>query len=107
MLTIEVIGNLGNDAEIKNINGKEVVSFNVAHSEKYNGQENTTWVSVLWYGNGGNLVQYLKKGAKVFVRGRLSVNIYQTRDGRWNAGVNLTATEINLCGGKNDNDNSF
>lgn len=107
MLSIEIIGNLGNDAEVKNINGKDVVAFNVAHSEKYNGQETTTWVSCLWYGNGGNLVQYLKKGTKVFARGRLSVTTYQNRDNRWVAGVNMTVTEIQLCGGKTDNDSPF
>ena len=32
MLQLEVIGNIGNDAEIKEFNGKKYVSFNVAHS---------------------------------------------------------------------------
>ena len=49
MLQIEVIGNIGNDAEIKEFSGKKYVSFNVAHSEKHkdaNGVnvETTTWV---------------------------------------------------------------
>lgn len=75
MLQLEIIGNLGNDAEIKEFNGKKYVSMNVAHSEKKrdsNGSvlETTIWVSVLWYGDGGNLTQYLKRGCKVFVRGR-------------------------------------
>ena len=34
MLQLEVIGNLGSDAEIKEFNGKKYVSMNVAHSEK-------------------------------------------------------------------------
>lgn len=74
MLQIEVIGNIGADAEIKEFNGKKYVSFNVAHSERRkdaNGTtvESTTWVSVLSFGDGGGLTQYLKRGAKVFVRG--------------------------------------
>ena len=86
MLQLEIIGNLGNDAEIKEFNGKKYVSMNVAHSEKKrdaNGSvlETTTWVSVLWYGDGGNLTQYLKRGCKVFVRGRLSLKIYQDKHG--------------------------
>lgn len=105
MLQCEIIGNIGNDAEIKKINGKENVSFNVAHSERYNGTENTTWVSVLMGGNGGNLVQYLKKGEKVFVRGRLSVNQYQDKNGQWRVGLNIYATEIQLCGSKKDSQN--
>src|SRR3712207_8615673 len=86
MLQCEVIGNIGSDAEIKEFGGKKYVSFNVAHSERRkdaNGTtiESTTWVSVLWYGDGGGLTQYLKKGCKVFVRGRLSVKTYQDKNG--------------------------
>lgn len=86
MLQLEIIGNLGNDAEIKEFNGKKYVSMNVAHSEKKrdaNGSvlETTTWVSVLWYGDGGNLTQYLKRGCKVFVRGRLSLKSIKTSTG--------------------------
>lgn len=103
MLKIEVIGNIGNDAEVKKINGNECVAFNIAHSEKRNGVENTTWVSVLMNGNGGNLTPYLKKGAKVFVRGNLSVNQYQDKNGQWRVGINVSASEIQLCGLKSEN----
>ncbi len=103
MLKIEVIGNIGNDAEVKKINGNECVSFNVAHSEKRNGTEYTTWVSVLMNGNGGNLTPYLKKGAKVFVRGNLSVNQYQDKNNQWRVGINMSATEVQLCGHKSEN----
>lgn len=86
MLQIEVIGNIGNDAEIKEFSGKKYVSFNVAHSEKHkdaNGVnvETTTWVSVLWYGDGGSLTQYLKRGCKIFVRGRLVPKAYTDKNG--------------------------
>ena len=108
MLKIEVIGNIGNDAEIKEFSGKKYVSFNIAHSERRkdaNGTsvESTTWVSVLWYGDGGNLTQYLKKGAKVFVRGNLSAKPYQDKNGQWCVGINVSASEVQLCGLKNEN----
>lgn len=107
MLQCEVIGNIGNDAEIKDFSGKKYVSFNVAHSEKRkdaNGTtvEHTTWVSVLWYGDGGALTQYLKRGCKVFVRGRLSVKSYQDRNGNTQVAVNVNASEVNLCGLKGE-----
>lgn len=103
MLKIEVIGNIGNDAEIKKINGNECVAFNVASSEKRNGVDYTTWVSVLMNGNEGNLTQYLKKGAKVFVRGNLSVKQYQGNNWQWNVGINVSASEVQLCGLKSEN----
>ena len=102
MLQIEVIGNIGADAEIKEFGGKKYVSFNVAHSERRkdaNGTtvESTTWVSVLWYGDGGGLTPHLKRGAKVFVRGRMSLKQYQDKNGHWQTSVNCNASEIQLC----------
>lgn len=103
MLQLEVIGNIGSDAEIKEINGKKYVSFSVADSYRgTDGQGNridkTTWVSVLWYGEGGRLIQWLKKGAKVFVRGRMSIKEWTDRTGAKNISINVTASEVNLCG---------
>lgn len=42
MLQIEVIGNIGADAEIKEFGGKKYVSFNVAHSERRKDASGTT-----------------------------------------------------------------
>ena len=101
MLQLEVIGNLGSDAEIKEFGGNKYVSFNVAHSEKRkNGTETTVWVSVLMYGEGGSLFQYLKKGVKVFVRGRLVPKAYIDKQGQAQCSVNMYSSEVNLCGGK-------
>lgn len=103
MLQLEIIGNLGNDAEIKEFSGKKYVSMNVAHSEKKkDGSENTVWVSVLWYGDGGGLTQYLKRGCKVFVRGRLSLKTYQDKHGNTLIAVNVNANEVTLCGLKGE-----
>lgn len=105
MLQIEAIGNLGNDAEIKEFSGKRYVSFNVAHSERKKCaggvvHETTTWVSVLWYGDGGGLTPFLKKGCKVFVRGRLVPKTYLDRNNQPQVGLNVYASEVNLCGTK-------
>ena len=107
MLQLEIIGNLGNDAEIKEFNGKKYVSMNVAHSEKKrdaNGSvlETTTWVSVLWYGDGGSLTQYLKRGCKVFLRGRLIPKAYTDKQNQPQCALNMYANEVNLCGGKQE-----
>lgn len=113
MLQCEVIGSLGSDAEIKEFSGKKYVSMSVAHSESRKGSDgsrvdSTVWVSVLWYGEGGGLFQYLKKGTKVFVRGRLSVKTYTDRDNNTQCAINLNANEVQLCGIKDNSqqDNS-
>lgn len=103
MLQLEVIGNLGNDAEIKEFSGKKYVSMNVTHSEKKkDGNESTVWVSVLWYGDGGGLFQYLKRGCKVFLRGRLVPKAYTDKQNQPQCALNMYANEVNLCGGKQE-----
>ena len=107
MLQVEIIGNIGNDAQVKDFNGKKYIAFNVAHSEKFKNQqgvetERTTWVSVLKPGESA-VVQYLKKGTPVFVRGDLSVKAYQDNAHNWQVGVNCLAREVQLLpGGKRD-----
>lgn len=102
MLVVEVIGNLGADAEVKEFNGQKFIAFSVAHTESYNdrqGQkrERTTWVSCLKFGESG-VINYLKKGTRVFVRGELSTKVYEA-NGTTQAGVNCKVKELQLLGG--------
>lgn len=111
MLQCEVIGNIGADAEIKEFGGKKYVSFNVAHSDVSKDQqgqrvEQTTWVSILWYGDGGGLFQYLKRGSKVFVRGRQKVKLYADKNGNTQFAINVNASEVQLCGMRGESGNA-
>ena len=106
MIRLEIVGNLGADAEIKEYNGNKFVSFRVAHSEKWVDQQTgaistqTTWVSCSLNGNGKGLTQYLKKGTKVFLRGTPSFVQYSSpKTHKMEVGVNLFVKEIELCGG--------
>lgn len=110
MLQVEIIGNIGNDAQVKDFNGKKYIAFNVAHSEKFKNQqgvetERTTWVSVLKPGESA-VAQYLKKGTPVFVRGDLSVKAYKDNAGNWQVGVNCLAREVQLLPGGKRNQNA-
>lgn len=97
MLKAEIIGNLGHDATTRQINGKDYVCFDVAHGERQNGERRTVWISVLWAGNGGNLLQYLRKGATVFARGDFSAKLYTNRDGNVNISQSIMAREVQMC----------
>lgn len=97
MLKAEIIGNLGHDATTRQINGKDYVCFDVAHGERQNGEKRTVWISILWAGNGGNLLQYLRKGATVFVRGDFSAKLYTNRDGNVNISQSIMAREVQMC----------
>lgn len=104
MLKLEVIGNLGADAEVKEFSGSSYLSFRIAHSERYTGADNVeheraTWVSCLYSGNASNLLKYLKKGVKVFVRGYASFKVFSSATThQMEVGVNVRVQELELCG---------
>ena len=99
---METCGFLGNDAEIKEFNGKRYISFNVAASDRHkdaNGTvvSRTTWVSCLKLGEGA-LATYLKKGTQVFIRGDLSTKIFTNANGA-QVGINCHVRELQLLSG--------
>lgn len=113
MLKIMILGNLGNDAHVRVAGQSKFVSFDVCHSEKWTDKstgaitERSQWVSCTLDGDGGALLQYLKKGTKVFVMGELRTRVYQTRDGSYAAGVECRVRQLELCGGAKEDDRPF
>lgn len=106
MLKTQLIGHLGKDAEVRDAAGKKVISFAVAHTEKYtdrNGakQEKTTWVNCsLWrQPDKTGIAQYLTKGTQVYVEGTPSVRTYENKEGQTLASLELTVQSIELLGG--------
>ena len=70
MLKISLIGRLGQDAMVNTVNGKTVINFSVAHSEKFKNQQGedvdkTTWVSCAYWTDKSNVSNYLKKGTLI------------------------------------------
>lgn len=101
MLKLEVIGNLGGDAVVSEINGKKYITFNVAHSER----ESTTWVSVFLDVHRQNVAQYLVRGTKVYVRGRCWLRVYDSAKYHCKmAGISMWADDLELCGGGSPHD---
>lgn len=103
MLKVTVIGNIGKDAEYKEFNGNKFIAFNVAATKRYrdaqgNTHTKTTWVSCLKRGE-SNVIDYLKKGAQVYVEGELSVRTYSTQQGT-QAGVDCLVDKLELLGNK-------
>ena len=83
----ELIGNLGQDPDFRTTpSGTPVCKLRIATTDKFknrNGewQERTEWHSVtLWAKLGEIANQYLQKGSKVFIEGRISTNTYE-KDG--------------------------
>lgn len=108
MLKFEVIGNLGADAEIKNIDGTKFVSMRVAHTERWKDErgevkELTQWVDVTLNNVEHGIIPYLRAGVKIFARGTGSARIYSSKKDRMmKAGLKISAQEIELVGGSSD-----
>jgi single-strand DNA-binding protein len=99
----EFIGRLGKDAETKfTPSGVAKTSFSIATSHSYKvGEEwksDTTWTNVvLWRSE--RVAEYLKKGERVFLAGRLSTRSYD-KDGVTKWITEVVADEVMLLGGK-------
>ena len=85
-----LLGNLGKDPEIKYMpNGNAVANITLATSETWNDknsgekQEKTEWHRVVFFGKLAEIVgQYLKKGSKIYVEGKLQTRKWQGQDGQ-------------------------
>ena len=104
MIIASVVGNLGRDAELKNLDNGTVSNFSVA-SGAYNyktKEKETTWVECsLWGKKAQSLNEYLKQGAKVHVSGELSFESYTSKkDGEVRFSKRLNVDNIELCGSK-------
>jgi single-strand DNA-binding protein len=108
MIKMQVIGNLGKDCVVNTVNGKNVINFTVAHTEKYrdsqgNNQEKTTWVDCAYWTDRTAVAPYLQKGTQVFVEGTPEVRSFTRNDGTAGASLSLRVREVQLLGRKGEN----
>lgn len=112
-----IVGNLGRDPEMRYMpDGTAVTSFNVATSRRYtdrnSGQQvdETTWFRVSVWGRQAEVAnQYLSKGRKVLVEGRLKPDpatggpkIWTRQDGTAGASFEIMAETIRFLSGRED-----
>lgn len=108
MLKVELIGNLGADAQVKEANGAKFVTMRIAHTDRWtddrgNTKESTIWVDVTFNNAESKVLPFLKAGVKIFVRGNASLRVYSSaKDRCMKAGLTVAAHEIELCGGSTD-----
>jgi single-strand DNA-binding protein len=97
MIKLQVIGNLGKDCVVNTVNGKNVINFTVAHTEKYR-----TWVDCAYWTDKTAISPYLTKGKQVFVEGTPEARSFQRNDGTPGSSLSLRVREIQLLGGRGD-----
>ena len=104
MIKLQVIGHLGKDCTTNVVNGKHVINFSVAHSERYNDatgvqKEKTTWVECAYWTDRTAIAPYLKKGQLVYAEGSPEARAYQKGDGTAASSLTLRVLTIQLLGG--------
>ena len=107
MNNLMIIGNLTRDPETRTTtSGATVCSFTVAVNRRRtqnNQQPEADYFRVsAWNKLGENCSKYLAKGKKVSVVGAVSVNTYQSQDGKTHASLNVIANDIEFLSSRND-----
>lgn len=103
MFQVTILGNLGADAEVRTQDGRNFVTFRVAHTRRFQRQgqpvEETTWFSCILNGDGGELRKYLVKGQTVLVIGDGTTRIYSSpKLHRMVASVDINVRSVELVG---------
>lgn len=102
-----LIGRLGQDPDVRYTNnGTPVANFSIATDEKgKNGQQVTTWHNIVAWSKLAEVCQkYLKKGALVFIEGKIQHSKYEDRDGNKRDKTEIVAQGLRMLGGDKDSD---
>jgi len=113
---ITIIGHLGRDPEMRYTDsGQTVCNFSVATTRTYPGadgsqKKETAWFKVTAWGKLAEICnQYLHKGSKVMIEGRLVIDpatggpkIFKRQDGSAGASFEITAAEVKFLDSKGD-----
>lgn len=114
--TIIIVGNVGKDPEMRfTPSGQAVTSFSVATNRQYtasNGEQvkETIWFRVSAWGKQAEICnQYLRKGSKVLVEGRLTPDkntggprVWTKQDGTAGASFEVTASTVRFLSPRNE-----
>lgn len=103
MFQVLAIGNIGGNATVKGDQGREFVTFRIAHNERYKDQQgvehdNTLWVDCVMNGRPA-VLPYLKAGQLVLVQGNASLRVYDSaKDHCKKAGIQVNVLKLELLG---------
>lgn len=100
-----LIGNLGNDPDVRDVNGQKVATFSLATNERWtdkNGekQEHTEWHRIVVWGKLAEVCgQYLKKGRQTYVEGRIRTRTWDDKEGVKRYTTEINADTVQFLGG--------
>lgn len=99
---VHLIGAVGKDPETRQFgDGGQVCNFTLATSEIYTDregqkQEQTTWHNIVLNGKLATLAQYIHKGSKLYIEGKIRTRSYQTQDGQTRYVTEIVANGLQL-----------
>ena len=109
---IMVIGNVGTDPEMRYTpSGSPVTTFRIATSRSYTAQDNerkqeTEWFTVVAWNNLAEQVnQYLTKGRRAYVEGRIKSHSFQGNDGQMRFRNEIVASRVLFLDRPSDTEN--
>ncbi|AOU97789.1 hypothetical protein BI364_07265 [Acidihalobacter yilgarnensis] len=114
MQMVIALGNLGKDPEIRySQSGMPVANVSLACSEKWTDKqsgeqvEKTEWLNLVAFGRTAEIMgEYLKKGSKIFIQGKLQTDKYE-KDGQTRYVTKVVVRSMQMLGqpsGGNGND---
>lgn len=103
-----LIGHLGRDPEIRYAaSGAAIANISLATSESWKDrntgekQERTEWHRIVFFGRLAEIAgEYLKKGAHVYVEGRLQTRKWQDKEGQDRYTTEIVANEMQMLGSR-------
>jgi len=109
-----IIGNLGSDPEIKyTSSGSAVANLSIATSERWKDRntgelkEQVEWHRVVLFSRLAEIAeQYLKKGSKVFVEGKLQTRDWEDAEGKKRYTTEVIAREMTMLDSRPGSDNA-
>ena len=106
--SVQLLGNLGRDPEVKQVGDNKVASFSVAINENYKDKsgtliERTEWLNVVAWGKLADIAEkYLKKGSKVLVEGKIQTRSWD-KDGEKRYSTEVVARNFIMLDAKPTN----
>ena len=105
-----IVGNLGRDPEVRyTANGNAIANITVATTESWKDkqsgerQEKTEWHRVVFFGRLAEIAgEYLKKGAQVYIEGRLQTRKWEDKSGQERYTTEIVANEMQMLGSRGD-----
>ncbi|HIJ34892.1 MAG TPA: single-stranded DNA-binding protein, partial [Gammaproteobacteria bacterium] len=102
-----LVGNLGNDPDVKyTADGRAIANISLATTDSWKDkntgeqQDRTEWHRVVFFNRLAEIVsEYLKKGAQVYVEGRLQTSKWQDQSGADRYTTEIVASEMQMLGG--------